>query len=435
MMVAEGSVDICAEPELSLWDMAANAIIVQEAGGRFTGLDGVPGPAQRQRGGVERAAPRRAAGLSEPALLTRRYGARAPSGERAIPRAPRDRTRPLLESRKACEHESPPTCELVNPFVDADAIHQGGGSMPMLVRDAMSTVVLTIGPAHTLRQAAQLMSARRVGAAVVLDPDTSGTRHPHRARHPQLARRRARTPTRDRPRPHHHRRRLRRPGWTLEEAADAMAHGGFRHLIVLDDQRARRHRLGPRHHPLLGARTASACTPVELVRLTPPQHAQAGGPAPSATRVPAHRRVRPVRAAYSAAQGLDRGLQPLAEVAVRLAEVVDRALGDVVAGDLGDEARRGCRSGAPSRPRTSAGRGSRPGRSRRPRRARGLVRAGAAGDGGRLPTAAGRSGPGRRSCWARSSSRPCAGRRTGSRPGRWCAPRWRAGGSPAGGRR
>ena len=44
----------------------------------------------------------------------------------------------------------------------------------MLVRDAMSTVVLTIGPAHTLRQAAALMSARRVGAAVVLDPDAGG---------------------------------------------------------------------------------------------------------------------------------------------------------------------------------------------------------------------------------------------------------------------
>ncbi|MCB5170158.1 histidinol-phosphatase [Streptomyces bambusae] len=43
MMVAEGAVDLCAEPELSLWDMAANAIVVQEAGGRFTGLDGVPG--------------------------------------------------------------------------------------------------------------------------------------------------------------------------------------------------------------------------------------------------------------------------------------------------------------------------------------------------------------------------------------------------------
>ncbi|GGO49936.1 histidinol-phosphatase [Streptomyces daqingensis] len=44
MMVAEGSVDACAEPELSLWDMAANAIIVQEAGGTFTGLDGQRGP-------------------------------------------------------------------------------------------------------------------------------------------------------------------------------------------------------------------------------------------------------------------------------------------------------------------------------------------------------------------------------------------------------
>jgi histidinol-phosphatase len=44
MMVAEGAVDICAEPELSLWDMAAPAIIVTEAGGRFTGLDGRPGP-------------------------------------------------------------------------------------------------------------------------------------------------------------------------------------------------------------------------------------------------------------------------------------------------------------------------------------------------------------------------------------------------------
>ncbi|MEI5101635.1 inositol monophosphatase family protein [Streptomyces sp. PmtG] len=44
MMVAEGSVDLCAEPELSLWDMAATAIVVTEAGGRFTGLDGRPGP-------------------------------------------------------------------------------------------------------------------------------------------------------------------------------------------------------------------------------------------------------------------------------------------------------------------------------------------------------------------------------------------------------
>ena len=36
-MVAEGSVDIAAEPELELYDMAALDVIVREAGGRFTG--------------------------------------------------------------------------------------------------------------------------------------------------------------------------------------------------------------------------------------------------------------------------------------------------------------------------------------------------------------------------------------------------------------
>lgn len=43
MLVAEGAVDMAAEPELALWDMAALAPIVREAGGRFTGLDGVEG--------------------------------------------------------------------------------------------------------------------------------------------------------------------------------------------------------------------------------------------------------------------------------------------------------------------------------------------------------------------------------------------------------
>jgi len=43
MLVAEGAVDLAAEPELSLWDMVALAPIVTEAGGRFTGLDGVDG--------------------------------------------------------------------------------------------------------------------------------------------------------------------------------------------------------------------------------------------------------------------------------------------------------------------------------------------------------------------------------------------------------
>ncbi|WP_062516016.1 histidinol-phosphatase [Demequina gelatinilytica] len=44
MMVAEGAVDIACEPELALYDMAALVPIVEEAGGRFTGVDGTPGP-------------------------------------------------------------------------------------------------------------------------------------------------------------------------------------------------------------------------------------------------------------------------------------------------------------------------------------------------------------------------------------------------------
>lgn len=104
----------------------------------------------------------------------------------------------------------------------------------MLVRDAMSTVVLTIGPAHTLRQAAALMSSRHVGAAVVLDPDAGGIgilterdilNSLGRGQNPDTERAHAHT-TNDVV--------FAAPAWTLEEAARAMAHGGFRHLIVLD---------------------------------------------------------------------------------------------------------------------------------------------------------------------------------------------------------
>ena len=44
MLVAEGAVDAAIEPSLALWDMAALDLIVTEAGGRFTSLDGVDGP-------------------------------------------------------------------------------------------------------------------------------------------------------------------------------------------------------------------------------------------------------------------------------------------------------------------------------------------------------------------------------------------------------
>ena len=44
MLVAEGAVDVAVEPSLSLWDMAALDVIVREAGGKFTNLEGKDGP-------------------------------------------------------------------------------------------------------------------------------------------------------------------------------------------------------------------------------------------------------------------------------------------------------------------------------------------------------------------------------------------------------
>ncbi|KUH40161.1 MULTISPECIES: cyclic nucleotide-binding/CBS domain-containing protein [Streptomyces] len=104
----------------------------------------------------------------------------------------------------------------------------------MLVRDAMSTLVLTIGPAHTLRQAATLMSARRVGAAVVLDHDSNQIgilterdilNSLGAGQNPDLEAAGAHTTTDV---------VFAAPDWTLDEAAAAMTHGGFRHLVVLD---------------------------------------------------------------------------------------------------------------------------------------------------------------------------------------------------------
>ncbi|NLU67245.1 CBS domain-containing protein [Streptomyces sp. HNM0574] len=108
--------------------------------------------------------------------------------------------------------------------------------MPTLVHDAMSRVVLTIGPAHTLRQAAELMSTRRVGAAVVLDPDTCGLgilterdilNSLGAAQDPDRETAQSHTTTAV---------VFAAPSWTLTEAAATMTRGGFRHLIVLDER-------------------------------------------------------------------------------------------------------------------------------------------------------------------------------------------------------
>jgi len=47
MLVAEGAVDVAIEPSLALWDIAALDIIVREAGGEFSGTNGISGPFQR----------------------------------------------------------------------------------------------------------------------------------------------------------------------------------------------------------------------------------------------------------------------------------------------------------------------------------------------------------------------------------------------------
>jgi CBS domain-containing protein len=104
----------------------------------------------------------------------------------------------------------------------------------MHVRDAMTKPVLIIGPHHTLRQAARLMAARRVGSAVVIDPDSSGVgimteRDVLNAVGAGL------DPDAERAASHITWEVVYAgPSWTLEEAASAMARGGFRHLVVLD---------------------------------------------------------------------------------------------------------------------------------------------------------------------------------------------------------
>ncbi len=104
----------------------------------------------------------------------------------------------------------------------------------MQVREGMTRMVLTVGPGHTLRGVARLMAQRKVGAAVVMDPDGhgpgiiterdilvslgSGQDPDHEAVADHL--------TRDVV--------FAAPDWSLEEAAAAMVRGGFRHLIVCE---------------------------------------------------------------------------------------------------------------------------------------------------------------------------------------------------------
>lgn len=103
----------------------------------------------------------------------------------------------------------------------------------MQVREGMSPMSLVVGPRHTLREAATLMHERKVGSAVVLDPDAPG---------PGLLTERDVLAAIGRgldPDAEHVADHLTSdlvfaaPEWSLERAACEMVRGGFRHLLVV----------------------------------------------------------------------------------------------------------------------------------------------------------------------------------------------------------
>ena len=104
----------------------------------------------------------------------------------------------------------------------------------MQVRDGMSSVVLTVNPGHSLREAAVAMAERHVGAAVVMDLEQPG---------PGILTERdilqaigsGQDPDRERVSDHlSSKLTFAAPDWSLEAAAEAMVRGGFRHLVVVD---------------------------------------------------------------------------------------------------------------------------------------------------------------------------------------------------------
>jgi CBS domain-containing protein len=102
----------------------------------------------------------------------------------------------------------------------------------MLVRDAMTTDVLTVGPTHTLREAASRMSSRKVGAAVVLDSDQD---QPGILTERDILDAVGAGQDMDAEKVHAHLTSdivVAAPDWPLDKAAAAMVHGGFRHLVV-----------------------------------------------------------------------------------------------------------------------------------------------------------------------------------------------------------
>src|ERR1700733_1496376 len=104
----------------------------------------------------------------------------------------------------------------------------------MRVREGMSGMVWTSGPSHTLRDAAEAMCRRNVGAAVVLDPEAQG---PGVITERDILHAVGCGEDPDRELVGNHltsNLTLAAPDWSLERAAATMVRGSFRHLVVYE---------------------------------------------------------------------------------------------------------------------------------------------------------------------------------------------------------
>jgi CBS domain-containing protein len=104
----------------------------------------------------------------------------------------------------------------------------------MFVRDVMSPAVVTVGPTHTMRQVAKVMAARKVGAAVVHDPESDG---PGILTERDMLEAIAAGQDPDTEPASSHLTPdavVAAPDWPLLQAAQAMVSGGFRHLVVCE---------------------------------------------------------------------------------------------------------------------------------------------------------------------------------------------------------
>jgi len=105
----------------------------------------------------------------------------------------------------------------------------------MQVRDGMSEVVLTVGPSHTLREAAAMMAEKGTGAALVSDDETP-VPCIVTERDVLLSVGAGDDPDAERVADHMSGSVIAAsPDWSLERAAAEMARRGIRHLVVYQD--------------------------------------------------------------------------------------------------------------------------------------------------------------------------------------------------------